>query len=218
MDNAKRNLERLGPLIDRLTAAVAANDGPELEHFLDDLVQGRRKDLFSELRRLTLQVRTVLDSFKVDERFIALAGRDIPNARQGLLHVMTLTDAAAHRTLGLIEQSGPLVDVLVKSADRSSAEVSAAATALRGNLSEMLLAQGYQDLTGQIVRGVITLVAELETALSGLAGLTEDTPTQPTATAAAHVNGYGPVVPGVEHGISVNSQNDVDALLSGLGL
>ena len=32
------------------------------------------------------------------------------------------------------------------------------------------------------------------------------------------VNGYGPVVPGVDHGAALGNQHDVDALLSDLGL
>ena len=39
---------------------------------------------------------------------------------------------------------------------------------MRGNLSEMLMAQGYQDITGQIIRGVIALVGELEAVLGQL--------------------------------------------------
>ncbi|WP_348240076.1 protein phosphatase CheZ, partial [Salmonella enterica] len=31
-----------------------------------------------------------------------------------------------------------------------------------GNLAEVVLAQGYQDLSGQIIRGVMKLVDELE--------------------------------------------------------
>ena len=37
---------------------------------------------------------------------------------------------------------------------------------IRKNLADVLLAQGYQDLTGQIIRSVIKLVEELEEALA----------------------------------------------------
>ena len=40
---------------------------------------------------------------------------------------------------------------------------------IRRNLADVLLAQGYQDLTGQIIRSVMKLVEELETALANLA-------------------------------------------------
>src|SRR5690606_1765245 len=42
---------------------------------------------------------------------------------------------------------------------------------VRNNLTEVLMAQGYQDLSGQIIRGVMKLVLELETALVDLVRL-----------------------------------------------
>ena len=219
MNAGQRNVERLRPLIARLTAAAAANDAGELERVLDDLVHAHRRDLFAELKRLTTRVQSALEVFGLDARFAAFAETDMPDARQRLTHVMTLTDDAAHRTLGLIERCTPLVDELIGAAS-PAADVSATAAQLRRNLSDMLLAQGYQDLTGQILRGVITLVDEVETALSSLIGLSGDESEEaaPPAGRRANPNGYGPVVPGVAHGVTVANQHDVDALLSGLGL
>ncbi len=132
---------------------------------------------------------------------------------------MKLTDDAANRTMDLIENATPLVGTLASAAaDPSSPQVISVAAELRGNLSDVYLAQGYQDLTGQIVRGVIKLVDEVETTLAGMiriggeiSGVRADA--EPVAT-----NGYGPVVPGVDHGAALGNQHDVDALLSDLGL
>ncbi len=112
MTDTKRNLERLRPLLERLTAAVSAGDAPEFERVLDDLVHGRRKDLFAELRRLTARVRQALESFQLNARFSELAEKDVPDARQRLIHVMKLTDDAAHQTMDLIERATPLVAIL----------------------------------------------------------------------------------------------------------
>ena len=51
----------------------------------------------------------------------------------------------------------------------------------------MLLAQGYQDLTGQIIRSVIALVGELETVLGELVALAngDDTRRMPALPSAA---------------------------------
>jgi chemotaxis protein CheZ len=89
--------------------------------------------------------------------------------------------------------------------------------ALRSRLAEVLLAQGYQDLSGQILRSVMTLVDELEIALGDLVrlgNLQAPPAQQPPASAGS---GFGPVVPGVSHGATVSGQQDVDAMLSGLG-
>ena len=221
MDAAQRNLERLRPLLDRLTTAVAAGDAAEFEHLLDDLVHARRKDLFAELRRLTGQVRKALEAFQCDARLANLAEKEVPDARQRLQHVLTLTDDAAHQTMDLIERCGPLVDILASSPGKrpaSAKEAAAAVVSLRRNLSEMLLAQGYQDLTGQIIRNVITLVDEVETALSTLVQLAGEGVDAAEPAALASGQGFGPIVPGINHGAAVQSQQDVDALLSGLGL
>jgi chemotaxis protein CheZ len=221
MDAAHRNLERLRPLLDRLTTAVAAGDAAEFEHLLDDLVHARRKDLFAELRRLTSQVRRALESFQCDARLADLAEKEVPDARHRLQHVLKLTDDAAHQTMDLIERCGPLVDMLATGPGKrpvGAKEAAAAVVSLRRNLSEMHLAQGYQDLTGQIVRGVITLVDEVESALSGLLRLVGESLGPASAKVTAPDTGHGPVVPGVDHGAAVQSQQDVDALLSGLGL
>jgi chemotaxis protein CheZ len=89
---------------------------------------------------------------------------------------------------------------------------------VRENLSEVLLAQGYQDLSGQIIRGVMKLVTELEIALVDLVRLA-----QTRARTARHVSdetrrGFGPPIPGIKTAPAVSDQQDVDALLSGLGV
>ena len=81
----------------------------------------------------------------------------------------------------------------------------------------VLLAQGYQDLTGQIIRGVMKLVAELETALANLARLSGDVVEHATL-GESPTAGVGPDVPGVTKGDVASGQTDVDALLSGLGM
>jgi len=81
----------------------------------------------------------------------------------------------------------------------------------------VLLAQGYQDLTGQIIRSVMKLVGELELALANLARLSGDVVEHATMGDNPSA-GQGPAVPGVSKGDHASGQTDVDALLSGLGM
>jgi len=93
---------------------------------------------------------------------------------------------------------------------------------VRRYLSQMLLAQGYQDLSGQIINAVIKLVIELETVLGQLVALAngEDTRRMPVLKleemqAAAELHrGVGPAVPGISDGGIVSGQDDIDALLA----
>ncbi len=85
--------------------------------------------------------------------------------------------------------------------------------AVRTNLSEVMLAQSFQDLTGQILRGVQRLIGEVETALGEIARVTgAQYGPEPSPTALE-----GPAVPGINRN-AVTAQSDVDALIAGLGI
>jgi chemotaxis protein CheZ len=95
---------------------------------------------------------------------------------------------------------------------------------VRSLLSEMLMAQGYQDITGQIIRSVISLVGEIEDVLGQLVALSngEDTRRMPTlrvpaADQKSMQSGLGPQIPGVSSpGEAVSGQDDIDALLASM--
>jgi chemotaxis protein CheZ len=235
-----------GSTIATMSGALAAGNEQLFLSQLDSLVQRRERTLFSELRKLTGDLQSALDRFSVDSRLVDLAEKEVPDARQRLDHVLKLTDEAAHKTMDLVDQSGPLaartareageiiemwqkfrarkievaefqsmierLDVFLEASRRDMDKV-------RGNLSEVLLAQGYQDLTGQIIRGVMKLVAELEMALVDLVRLSRTGPGALAAEPSESVSrGFGPAIPGIDNGPSVSGQSDVDSLLAGLGM
>jgi chemotaxis protein CheZ len=162
----------------------------------------------------------------------------VPDARQRLAHVLKLTDDAAHHTMDLVDQSCPLVDAVTHEAQRLqqlpdlSADVGrflektqAHMKTVRARLTDVLLAQGYQDLSGQIIRNVMQLVDELEMALGDLVRIDRfefdsefDGGAMTSLVGPAAAGAYGPVVPGIAHGETVGGQEDIDAMLSGLGV
>lgn len=233
-----------GDSIAALAGALAAGDEARFLEELDALVQRRERTLFSQLRKLAGDLQSALERFRIDARLLDLAEKDVPDVRHRLDHVLRLTDEAAHRTLDLVEQSGPLAERTARGAgdigepwkrfrartigveefgrmvarmDEFLEGARADMDKVRGNLSEVLLAQGYQDLTGQIIRGVMKLVAELETGLADLVRLSKDA-RRPSAVSEETRRGFGPTVPGIDRGPAVSQQQDVDALLSGLGV
>lgn len=238
--------EEFGPSIAALAGALAAGDGKRFFTELDSLVQRREFALFGELQKLTNDLQAALQRFRIDSRLVDLAEKEVPDARQRLDHVLKLTDEAAHKTMDLVERSGPIAERTATQADdisvlwkrfrareidlagfrdmlvRMDAFLESARTDMnqvRSNLSEVLMAQGYQDLSGQIIRGVMKLVGELEVALTELVRLSKTGGVRTfTSTVEDTSRGYGPVVPGVNHGPAVSDQEDVDALLSGLGM
>ena len=243
---AKNDLtERYGQAVAALTASMEAGNEAAFAAALGQLTLAGESTLRADLRELTDNLRFALDRFSVDSRLADLAEKEVPDTRHRLEHVLKLTDEAAHTTLDLVERSGPLAErtgaraaellplwqqfrarnvahadfqILLGAMDAFLPAVRADSEQVRNNLAEVLMAQGYQDISGQIIRGVMQLVTEIEAVLVGLMRLsTPDTPRLAPAVAASS-RGHGPVVPGVDHGKVVSGQQDVDALLSGLGM
>jgi chemotaxis protein CheZ len=239
--------ERYGSMVAALQAAIDAGDDTAFHGAFDTLREGLSAEFMPELKRLTASAESALNRFRERARIDALADQEVPDARKRLAHVVKLTDEAAHRTLDLVEKSGPLVEQTA----REAAELLEAWTAygnrecagnslwpertlgflerslsdadrVRSLLSEMLMAQGYQDITGQIIRSVIALVGEIEAVLGQLVALSngEETRRMPALKLPAEgqkagwEQGVGPQVPGITDASAVAGQDDIDALLA----
>src|SRR5688572_3139383 len=102
--------DRYGSLIAALQGAVDANDDTAFRGAFDKLRDSLSAEFMPELRRLTASAESALARFRERARIDALADQEVPDARKRLAHVVQLTDEAAHRTLDLVEKSGPLVE------------------------------------------------------------------------------------------------------------
>jgi chemotaxis protein CheZ len=229
-----------------LVAHLEAGDETGAERCLDALTRLRETQLFQELGKLTRQLHEALNAFRFDERLAAIAAVEIPDAKERLHYVVQMTEQAASRTLAVVEQIRPRCQVLRQEAESlaqawqrflrremSLEDFRALAARLREFLSlvtdssaqahdglgEVLMAQSFQDLTGQIIKRVIQLVEELEQnlvnliRLCGQGGARER---QPGAAATGETL-HGPQIPGRAAADAVSSQDEVDDLLSSLG-
>lgn len=223
------DLER--SLMRGLNAALAADDGTRFHELLDQLLRSRESTIQSDVVRISGQLQDALSRFRMDSRIASLAEKDMPDARQRLDHVVSLTEKAAHRTLDLIERSVPLADdtarraaALTKTGTPDIATLTAfIATArenceaVRGNLTEVMLEQGFQDITGQIIRGVHKLIGEVEAVLDDLMAVHGIPREVVESTAADRLKLEGPAIPGVTKN-AVTDQSAIDDLMAGLGL
>jgi len=220
-----------------MSRALAERNEEALGAALAGFETTRNATVTMEVRRVASDLQYALDHFHASAKLADMAQRRVPDARHRLAHVLRLTDDAAHRTMDLVERSAPLADHATHEADRlislqqQGAEaqqiapqlsafvtlVSVSMGAVRSNLGEVLIAQGYQDLTGQIIRGVMKLTQELESSLADLLRIAGSEPVA-EATAANAPGAYGPLVPGTAPNDAVEGQQDVDALLSQLGV
>jgi chemotaxis protein CheZ len=233
--------------VEAMHAALQANDEAAFSAAMRGFNGLHDATVMSSVRKVRGDLQAALERFRAESRLAELAEREVPDARQRLAHVIKLTDDAAHHTMDLVDQSCPLVDAISREAQRLQGLMAADAQgttdatvqaevvrflalaqsnmkSVRARLSDVLLAQGYQDLSGQIIRNVMKLVDELEVALGDLVRIDsgesarERPAHQALQVASAPPVPFGPVVPGVEHGETVGGQQDVDAMLSGLGM
>jgi chemotaxis protein CheZ len=239
MTTPAQDIDQYASWVKAMSQALDDRDSDGFHAALAALDQSRNSEVTQQVRRVATDLHGALQRFRVDSRLLDLAQRQVPDARRQLAHVLLLTDDAAHRTMDLVEQCCPLAArmaqeaeqlILSQHADGAGPplkpqmlaflkQAGTSMAAVRSNLAEVLLTQGYQDLSGQIIRGVMTLVAELEQALGELVrivGPVDDA--DRCSDDAAAPRGHGPMVPGVNHGPAVNGQQDVDALLSDLGM
>jgi chemotaxis protein CheZ len=214
----------------RLNHAYATADAASFESLINDLYLQKEHTLRTGLAKLSQALADALARFQLDSRIAALAAKEIPDARQRLDHVLKMTEDATHRTLDLIEQTVPLAEstandalTLANTLDERShreirlflSDVQGSAERVRANLTEVMLAQGFQDLTGQILHGIRTLIVEVESVLDELAKISGVELKPPVRDEAGML--HGPAIPGLSTNTIAN-QDDVDDLIAGLGI
>jgi chemotaxis protein CheZ len=223
-------MSRYRGVMAKLNHAYAAGNETAFDELLGELHSARELSLRTGIAKLSQSLSDALARFQLDSRIAALAGHEIPDARLRLDHVLKMTEEAAHKTLDLIEQAAPLAEATARDArtlaetldTRSHSdirlflgEVQGSAEKVRANLTEVMLAQGFQDLTGQILHGIRKLIGEVESVLDELAQIS-GVPLERVAKLHS-TDPAGPAVPGVTVN-AVASQNDVDDLIAGLGI
>ena len=166
----------------------------------------------------------------------------LPDAKDRLAYVANLTEQAACRVLNATDIASPLVDDIENSSKALGArwdkvfanEMSPAdfkklaaetrdflnqklpekTQATHAQLTEIMMAQDFQDLTGQVIKKVVSLAQELESGLMNV--LVQVMPeTKRTEEVASLMN--GPVVNTEGRTDIVVNQEQVDDLLDSLG-
>jgi chemotaxis protein CheZ len=182
--------------------ALEAGDETGWRREIDALAAWRTRPMMQGLSRLARELGQALGELPTlpDE-----AG-ELDDACARLDHVVAMTEEASHRTLDLAEDCRKLADQLVAGGlDSEQAQI---LEKMRHNLTEMALAQSFQDLTGQIIRRVAGIVRRVHEGFGAL-GL-------PPKEERSGNGLAGPVVAGLDrHAVS---QGGADDLLSELGL
>jgi len=180
------------------------------------------------------------------------------NASENINYVIELTQKAADKTMDMVEASAPIALSLGQEAatlreewarmkrremtadefrdvyqrvDDFFGQMNSGTAELNKNLQNIILEQGFQDLTGQVLKRVISLVKGVEENLVSLVriagqveeitGLVDTADTEgkqnSVSTTAADIEAEGPQINADKRDDVVSGQDEVDDLLSSLG-
>ena len=240
--------------------SVQAADSSELEDLFDSIALARpaapapamRVDaeahdsvtcpankMLNSVGQLTRQLHDTLAELGYDRQIQECTAATLPDARQRLAYVVTLTEQAASRSLNAVELVTPVQESLAADAQSLAARwdtvykgesdvdqfrslahatreylrgVPAQTETARGHLREIVMAQEFQDLTGQVLKRITELANNLETQLLKL--LVENSPAQVVAPEALGLLN-GPAIAGGADVVA--NQAQVDELLESLG-
>jgi chemotaxis protein CheZ len=197
--------------------------------------------VYNRLGQLARQVHDALRELGLDST-LHHAAEAVPDARQRLTYIARTTEQAASRVLNATDVAAPIQSELASGADvlctrwdelyagrlspEAFRELSADTRAFLGTvgegarstgaqLHEIMMAQDFQDLTGQVIKRLVELTRTLETQL--LQVLIEAAPAQVLESEQAAGLLNGPVIDPAGRSDVVQDQAQVDELLERLG-
>ncbi|MDK2123805.1 protein phosphatase CheZ [Chitinimonas sp. DQS-5] len=199
------------------------------------------RSMFESIGQMTRKIHDALRELGYDKS-LEQAAAAIPDARDRLAYIATLTEQAAEKTLNAVDAAKPMQDKieaeaeeLIKEWDKLFAKQmdieqfkalvsrtrehlkasSSYAKTTNDYLLEIMMAQDFQDLTGQVIKKIVDMAKQMETHL--LAFLLEFSPNapKPAENTSSLVN--GPVYNAEGRTDVVTNQEQVDDLLASLG-
>lgn len=244
--------DRTRALIDSLEV----NDMASASELIRQINQVRDETLYQEVGRLTRALHNALRDFHMGIGLHASAEvehelSEMADARSRLNYVIRMTEDAANQTMDKVDEAAPLIQSMVDESlslqeqwqgflaaqdsipeifarvDTFLQQVANDGQGIHKGLTDILMAQGFQDLSGQVIKRVIELVSDVEQSLVRLVKLAANvevvagiqTPVHKAAEQDENhrIKAEGPQVSGTAGKDVVSGQDDVDELLSSLG-
>jgi chemotaxis protein CheZ len=217
-----------------------------------DLATGKSTELPQDVHQrigiLTRQLHDALNGLGLTDKVKHWAG-EIPDAKSRLSYIARLTGEAAEKVLNSVDQAKTHHDHIATETRRIGAlivkdpvaavakghvmnfitDVEEASQEIDKNLTDIMMAQDFHDLTGQVISKVVTLAANIEEQLVQLLIVTAPAepspkmvpPPEPTSGLPFVVHDQpvlqGPVVNPEGDPDVVKGQSEVDDLLASLG-
>lgn len=240
-----------------LLEQLESGDATEAMNTITQLHQTRDQLLFQEVGRLTRSLHESIKSFAIDTGNSQMREEmsRMADASQRLNYVIEKTEQAANKTMDMVESTMPVsarlgdesrqlktewdrlmrremkpeeFRALSKKVSQFLNTATEETALIDSNLSNIMLAQDFQDLTGQVIKRVITLVQEVETSLVNMVAMAssidsitgvkhDDLYASNDEDAGPDIGPEGPIIDADKRDDVVSGQDDVDALLSSLG-
>jgi len=205
-----------------LLDALEQQDFDQASEIFDGLVRKREENLLEKVEEITQNLHETLEGFGSDRLILKHAKHDLPEASERLQYVIDSTEEASAKTLSASENIMALLETVESQIENSEAKQQLEQA--KAEVTEIMMAQSFQDLTGQVLNRVILLVTTLEQSLVELiekSGINLDTLNVQDSeedVKSEEMKGVGPNVTKSSKKDSVQSQNDVDDLLGELGI
>jgi len=199
-------------------------------------------DIHQSIGLLTRQLHNALNGLGLIEKVQDLAG-EIPDAQSRLSYIARLTGEAAEKVLNRVDQAKAQNEYIAQESSNLGAlliqdpvaavakgqvmnfllEVKKSSQIIDGHLMEIMMAQDFHDLTGQVIAKVVDLAATIEEQLIQLLIQTAPTESNPKEITAhqdhmpykPHLS--GPVITHEDNADVVSGQSEVDDLLASMG-
>ena len=191
-------------------------------------------EVFQQLGAITRQLHDALTQLGVMPK-LAKTAEGLPDARSRLNYIAEKTGAAANKVLNSVDQAkaehatisddtrrmaaaivaDPVKAVATGAVMNFVGDVEAATARIDQHLTDIMMAQDFHDLTGQVVAKVVALAADLEDSLVKLLVQAAPPEAQKVVEHANVLN--GPVVNPEGRTDVVSNQGEVDDLLASLG-
>jgi len=190
-------------------------------------------EVFQQIGEITRLLHDTMQQLGVMPK-LQIAADGLPDARSRLSYIASKTAAAADKVLNSVDQAKAehaqiadatrrLAESLVKDPVKAVAsgsvlnfvtDVEARTAQIDGHLTDIMMAQDFHDLTGQVVAKVVSLASEFEDSLVKL--LVQVVPPDQRDKVDPNVL-HGPVVNPEGRTDVVTNQGEVDDLLASLG-
>ena len=196
-------------------------------------------DVHQQLGALTRQLHDSLNGLGLADKVKDWAG-ELPDAKSRLSYIARLTGEAAEKVLNQVDQAKAQHDHIAAETRRIGAlivkdpvaavakghvmnfitDVEQSSKKVDQHLTEIMMAQDFHDLTGQVIAKVVNLAATIEEQLVLLLVQTAPPEAQAKLPTEDHTHTpalAGPVVEGQAFQEVVTDQSQVDDLLASLG-